>query len=96
MNNTLTITGSGSEDIGRSVSARNRAAEDAARNRRLDIDAIIAAALTRLEAEAGQWPHQTTFLANYTQGVTRRPIAETDVVELIAAVRAQLSPLVRS
>jgi hypothetical protein len=104
MNNSLAIAGSGSEDIGRNISNANRLAESLARDRRLDADAIVAAALSRFEASAleyrlahnGRKSDDVVFIAGYTHGVTGRPIDASDVDTLLADIRAQLSPLVRS
>jgi hypothetical protein len=88
MNNSLAIVGSGPEDIGRNVSHANRLAESLARDRRLDADALVAAALKHFENTYDY----TSFDVYLTSG---RAIDVSDVESLIADIRAQLSPLVR-
>jgi hypothetical protein len=103
MNNSLAIVGSGSEDIGCTHSNANCLAESLARDRRLDADAIVFAALSRLEVSALDWrlahggrkADDTVYIAGYVQGVTGRPIDADHVAALLADIRAQLSPLVR-
>jgi hypothetical protein len=104
MNNTAAILGSGSEDFGRSHNVNARIAEDKARNRRLDRDALIAAALERFEASAleyviryasGRRDDTVVWVSGYTKGVTGRDVAETDISALLAEIRSQLSPTVR-
>lgn len=108
----VTVIGSGSEDIGaltaaQSDSDRNRIAEETARNRRLDRDAIVAAALLCLECSGresayngfyrsfrglGLWAEWISF---YVAAQSGRDIHPDTVAALLAEIRAQLSPLVR-
>ena len=128
----FSISGSGPEDIGRTITraisarrdaqeyglrepltprelaaraedARHRAAEDAALSRRLDRDRIIVAALDSLESES----HDKGL--SYLAGAANIPLERfpgdtrfadsqhrADYIrELLAEIRAELSPLVR-
>ena len=86
------------ETLNRLQNQANRNAEDAHRNRRLDRDALIAAALQRLEASAieiaDSGPNRDVWIAFYA-AFTGRNINPDDVSGLLAEIRAQLSPLVR-
>jgi hypothetical protein len=84
------------ENPGAVISNRNRLAEDLARSRRLDKDALINAALLRLETSARDiaTDNANTWIAFYAT-FTGRSIAPEDVPSLIAEIRASLSPLVR-
>ena len=88
------VSGSGSVD---SQEHRNRAAEETARNRRLDRDALIAAALQRFESSAieaaGSSLNANVWIAFYAS-FTGRTLKADDVAGLLAEIRSELSPLV--
>lgn len=89
MNTNTAIVGSKqAEDDGKRASYAARLAEDVARNRRLDRDAIVAAALRHFENTYDY----TSFDVYLTSG---RAIDAADVETLVADIRGGLSPLVR-
>jgi hypothetical protein len=77
-----------------------RLAEDSARNRRLDKDAIVKAALLRLSGSASEQSNvdfsRNAWLACYVQAITGRSIAIEDIRALLSEIEAGLSPVVRS
>lgn len=88
MNNTSAIVGSGSEDIGRTHNVNARNAEDLARNRRLQQDAVIFAALEALYLAS----NPVGFINADHRGY---PVADAaELAALTAEIRAQLSPIV--
>ena len=80
-----------------SQETRSLRAEELARNRRLDRDALVAAALQRLESSAievaGSGLNANVWIAFYTS-FTGRTLKADDVAGLLAEIRAELSPLV--
>ena len=130
----FSISGSGAEDIGRTVTraisarrdaqeyglrepltprelaarvedARHRAAEDAVLSRRLDRERIIAAALDSLESDSLDRAGDLSYLAGAANIPLERFPGDTRfadsqhradyIRELLAEIRAELSPLVR-
>ena len=85
------------------LEALHRAAEDAQRNRRLDRDRIIRAALDSLESESTfairTGNHRPDY--SYIAGCAEIPLGHGEpkradyVRDLLAEIRAELSPLVR-
>ena len=82
----------------------HRAAEDNARNRRLDRERIICAALNTLESESMYFKRSTSAHVldyDYIAGCAGLPLGHGEpnradyVAELLAEIRAELSPLVR-
>lgn len=87
------------EAFAREESTRNRAAENAARNRRIDKDRLVAAALDFLESEAtrvtvGGSDYAGYFLAG-AAGIAAPTSDDTlaYVAALLTEIRASLSPL---
>lgn len=86
----------------RHESNQARLAEDTARNRRLDKDAIVKAALLRLSGSASEQSQsnvdfsRNAWLACYVQAITGRSIAIEDIRALLSEIEAGLSPVVRS
>lgn len=81
--------------INTSVESR-RAAINAERNHRLDIDRVIYAALNRLEASAyeaaGSHPANVNGYLSFAVGTE----STHDVLSLIQEIRGKLSPVVRT
>jgi hypothetical protein len=86
----------------RHESNQARLAEDKARNRRLDKDAIVKAALLRLFGSASEQSQsnvdfsRNAWLACYVQAITGRSIAVEDIRALLSEIENGLSPVVRS
>ena len=86
------------------LEALHRAAEDSARNRRIDRDRIIRAALDSLESESIRKPERIVVSYpdySYIAGCAEIPLGHGEpnradyVAELLAEIRAELNPLVR-
>jgi hypothetical protein len=84
---------------GLTESQRNRAAEEAARLRRLDRDRIIKLAIDSLLTDVGRrgWAYPNCFIGGAAgiDTLAHADNADSYVGELIAEIRAQLSPAVR-
>ena len=84
---------------GLSESQRNRAAEEAARARRIDKDRIVKLAIDSLlrDVIARGWEYPTCYIGG-AAGISSCGMldcGESYVAELLAEIRAQLSPVVR-
>ena len=82
------------------LEALHRAAEDSARNRRIDRDRIIRAALDSLESESTRGDDRYVD-HGYIAGCAEIPLGHGEpnradyVAELLAEIRAELNPLAR-
>ena len=92
------------EQIARITSARNRKAEDEHRAFRTAVDAVIAGALLALETKAREYcadyrvtsrEHIDLYISSYVLGATGYAVEPKDIEALLAAARANLSPLVK-